>query len=376
MFFFIVLLLLFFELAVRILTSAGFLHHVNYGFSGTRPQFLDDINRDFGVWHYPNAVADAKRECFDVVYRSNSCGAVDKERSLKSDKTRVVVLGDSFVEGFGVNAEDRFTDILESRTGVEHLNFGTSGNFGSIQEMMLYKTMASKFDHNAVYVFALPDNDFKDNSPRGFMDGIRYRPYYDKNFNIYYPVEFEKRFDAGMSFSARVRDKLSNKIHTFNQIRQLLDRMKSSDIKRQGVVYAGLFGGEINGKRAGKKSKYYEYSQIDMDRLIRSYEDIAAAAEGRPVFIFTIPRYQDIYRFDTTKEAPPVARDLKAFADKHENVFYYDLLDGIVSYDFKDKTVTDMFHTCDGHWSPYGHMVAAELVQRYVSDVSDKIYKK
>jgi hypothetical protein len=72
---------------------------------------------------------------FDVVRRSNSYGARDIERSPRSTTPRAVVLGDSFVEGIGVELGERVTDLLEKGSGAEYLNFGTAGNFSSIQRV-------------------------------------------------------------------------------------------------------------------------------------------------------------------------------------------------------------------------------------------------
>src|SRR5262245_62400166 len=83
-----------------------------------------------------------------MTYRSNSYGARDVERTLTSDRPRVLVLGDSMTEGLGVALEQRFTNLLERETGIEHLNFATSGDFGTTQYYLLYKTLASKFSHS------------------------------------------------------------------------------------------------------------------------------------------------------------------------------------------------------------------------------------
>lgn len=73
-----------------------------------------------------------------------------------------MVLGGSFVEGFGLQAEKRLSELFDVITGREHLNFGASGDFGSLQYTLLYKTMAAFFDHDIVLVGILPDKDFHD----------------------------------------------------------------------------------------------------------------------------------------------------------------------------------------------------------------------
>jgi hypothetical protein len=121
--------------------------------------FWADINPYFGVWHLSKRFHH-QTECFDVIYRANSYRARDKERTIHSDHSRVVVLGDSFIEGWGVESQDRLTDLLEKDTGKEFLNFGTAGSFGPTQYYLLYKYLAKKFDHEAILIGILPDNDF------------------------------------------------------------------------------------------------------------------------------------------------------------------------------------------------------------------------
>ena len=90
-------------------------------------RFWTDTNPAFGIWHRPNGHFVHQEGCFSLEYSTNSYGARDVERSLHSSQPRAVVLGDSIIEGFGLADQDRLTNILEKRTGREHLNFGVGG---------------------------------------------------------------------------------------------------------------------------------------------------------------------------------------------------------------------------------------------------------
>src|SRR5215469_8276141 len=79
--------------------------------------FWADLNPDFGVWHKSNATFIHKGSCFEVTYTTNSYGAIDKERSLRSTEPRVIVLGDSMMEGYTLERWDRLSDQLEQKTG-------------------------------------------------------------------------------------------------------------------------------------------------------------------------------------------------------------------------------------------------------------------
>ena len=158
-------------------------------------------NNPWGAWGKPNSVSRHAFECYDVPYRFNSVGARDVERSLQGEG-RWIAIGDSFMEGYGLPEEDRVSNLIESATGHQILNFSTSGNFGPLQYLILYQQLASKFEHKGLMVGFLPDNDFQDNDPiwyeknRSKGHWLRHRPYYElapdgNSFKIRYGVHGE-----------------------------------------------------------------------------------------------------------------------------------------------------------------------------------------
>jgi hypothetical protein len=178
----------FLEIIARIGVGIGWLPYLTYATS-RQPQYWVDTDRIVGRWRYPDKSVHIKTNCIDINYQTNSVGARDRERSVRSTaENRVVVLGDSFAEGLGVPVDDRITNILESTTGIEHLNFGTA-SWGTIQEWQYYKNHAQTYDHSAVFVLALPENDFTDNNPDS------------RNHNWYRP--YLRRTEMLMRFSTR-----------------------------------------------------------------------------------------------------------------------------------------------------------------------------
>ncbi len=96
---------------------------------GTETYWWGD-HPEFGVWRYPNAEFHHRASCFDVRYHANSVGMRDRERPLETADHRVVVLGDSFMEGWGINDSERLSNRLEQATGVPHMNFAMA-HFGT-----------------------------------------------------------------------------------------------------------------------------------------------------------------------------------------------------------------------------------------------------
>lgn len=353
------------ELGVRGLVLLGLAPYQQYPTIAGGPVFWDDIHPAVGVWRYPNREFHHQSSCFEVSYQTNAYGARDRARAKQSGAAqRVVVLGDSYVEGFGVATAARLTDLLEERTGVEHLNFGTSGSFGTIQEWQLYESLASQFEHTAVMIFLLPANDFSDNNPNDFPQA-RFRPYLRKNgdnFELYYTVPFEQRQREFRDWGLIIKNTIDNSSYLANFLRFANREVKSrlrSDPSAQKP--------EING------AHYNTYSDLDLEIMLHALRKIAERAAPRKVYLFTIPSFED-YRWAQEKGYEfRLVQDLATFADKHGNLHYLDLLPGFMAHAASNQLAyRDFTHTCDGHWNELGNRVAAETVMSFLGALAER----
>jgi lysophospholipase L1-like esterase len=349
--------LILFEILLRILAAHGLFPYQRHPTS-FRPVYWDDIDPVVGIWRHPNATLRHTSPCFDVIYHSNSYGARDPERALKSGNTRrVVVLGDSFIEGFGVADGRRMTDLLEQRTGVEHLNFGSGGGFGSIQEWLIYANLASGFDHSDVFIFLLPCNDFMDNNPEFYPDD-RYRPYLKKEngkFSVYYPVEFDHRKMEFRTPLETVKNIIDNSVYIANFLRWTVREIK---------VLIGLKQKPPD----GSESPYYDrYTDHDLEILLYTYQQILHAAGNRQVYLFTVPIEQDFAAARKRGYDFKLVRALKRFAAGYENLHYNDLLVDFLEHAGRNGLPYRAYTLgCNPHWGNLGNRVAAEAVYRIV----------
>ena len=318
-----------------------------YSLQMVQSRFWSDRNPSFGVWHPPMDEYRHRKSCFDVVYQSNSYGARDVARSIKSTRVRGVLLGDSFVEGFGIANEKRMSNLLEDKLQMDVLNFGTSGHFGMTQSSLLYEHLAKKFDHDLVLISILPDNDFLDDDPEYAKEHFqnRFRPYYLGEYPNYTLEYFGKEH-----FDDRVKNEVSAKrilrefSHTYHFINFLQNRLKQKFLSRDA-------------SKAQTYSGYFDFTPRQFDRLQFSLEKILQEAKGKEVLIFTIPRYRDFLRFETGV-VPPVVEQLQFFAEQHQ-VEYKDLSACMVA---KNYPVEDFFLTCDAHWNELGNQLAAACI--------------
>lgn len=317
--------------------------------------FWKVVNPDFGVWHEPNDRMHHEKRCFDVTYRSNAFGMRDAETPMSGETHRVVVLGDSFVEGWGVGDDARFTEVLERATGIEHLNFGTSGGFGSTQSYVLYKTLASRFSHDAVIFAILPDNDFADDTPSAEdlgPDGL-WRPFLVGTYPDYVLSYPDREFEPEKHDIRAVRVLLSQ----FWITSRVFDYFNAyfRELARQRHL-AGASGGQDRNDYSG----YFDYGKEHFQRLRYAIERIKAIAGDRPMLVVTIPRQADYRRMVETKSEPPVRKDLRALAERL-GITYIDLMTDMA----KDAGLDGYFRDCDGHWSEKGHAKAAEIIGRW-----------
>lgn len=85
----------------------------------------------------------------------------------------MMVLGDSFVWGYDVEEEDRFTEVLDKKLeNTDVFNLGVSG-FGTDQEWLLLQRNYDFYQPDVVFLMFCTDNDRLDNRMN-----LRYRYFY------------------------------------------------------------------------------------------------------------------------------------------------------------------------------------------------------
>ena len=312
--------------------------------------FWSGTHTTFGEWHPANRVLQHRSACFDVRYETNSYGARDRDRSRDASAPRVLVMGDSFMEGWGVDTSDRLSDRLEAETGLEHLNFASSGELGSTTELLIYRDLASQFDHDGVILAVLPENDFEDNDLEfgQIFHEDRYRPYFVPDSagyhlvfhnesvrdhpRLYRSLRYAKAFARNVSFTYR-----------------LTSYLRAVDVYESNRLESGVASGPL--------SRYYDFPDDAWALMSFGIRELARQAAPRPLLILSLPTRQDIERF-RIGPPPPLPDSLAALASE-VGASYIDLLPPFVDAGLPHE---DLFLWCDGHWTAQGHALAASLV--------------
>ena len=297
-----------------------------------------------------------------MTYKTNSYGAIDIERDFNG-KNRTIVIGDSIVEGYGLEQEDRISNILERKLNIPHLNFGTSGHFGTTQYNLLYSNLASKFEHSKVIVFITVANDFEDDS-YSFGKKIhkdRYRPYFvktKKNYKLIYSNSLKN-----YSFVEKLKNYLSNFTYTYHLLRYIKSSVTTKKIQ---LVNKDIIT-EIDEVKIikEKKDRYSFYNVFKPDGLHLMKFNILSIKEkadgnNAKLFIVLVPAKPDIdIYFENNKKYPKLTKQLKKFTDQN-NIGFVDIL---TSLSIKQNDTEDLFFTCDGHPNKLANMEIANILQ-------------
>lgn len=119
---------------------------------------------EFGYTLMPGKFQFTERE-YSNEYRINSIGVRDSEEALSAPE--IVILGDSFALGWGVDQEETFAGLLGKRTNQKVLNTAVP-SFGTVREMLMLR----RVDRSSLRCLIIQYcNDDYDENKRFYLNG-------------------------------------------------------------------------------------------------------------------------------------------------------------------------------------------------------------
>lgn len=339
--------------------------------------FFVDNDKAFGAWHYTNTTTRHIGPCWNVEYQFNSYGARDDEKQKESVKKRILFLGDSFIEGYGIEKDKRLSNLVEKSMDVECLNFGTSGSFGTTQMRLLYETKAKDFSHDAVVLSFFPFNDLLDDNyefgKSFFFTQNRYRPYLIKDSTqkyklIYHLDAVEKSEAYPDSIMKRTRRDLFKDIYYSKA--GFIDKVATwvTNFTYTGAM-ADFIINRLKFKQSGTEGSYKSdvFSQKNTQAMELFYYNVGkikSVAGQKPLIVLLIPHPLDLIEYKKTGKS--VLRDDLLQYCQSENIHMVDLLEEFA----KSEAVADYFLPCDGHWSEKGNEFVKELLKKKIQEIN------
>ncbi len=280
-----------------------------------------------GWAHRPNAKRTYYIEGHPAVVETNELGLRSDLGSTSPGVTRILVLGDSFVDGMEVSNHDLFSEVLdELRPDLEVVNAGVGG-YGTVQQFLYLKRLQPVVGADKCILMTF-ENDLTDNITP-ILDGIGPRPFLDENGRIQ-PLEWA-------TFAPLLLPVPGAKWLHRHSVAAYLFRNR---------VWARVIGGDsdlyVEGLRAA-------FSEDDQWRLYESL--VSRMRDLCPLSIVAVPRKEYVRSQD--KE---FGHRLKQAAEA-VGVSFVDLLDDLRPEHFYEEDI---------HWNVDGHRTVAETLGRQI----------
>lgn len=297
---------------------------------------------DKGMWtNSPNFRRRFAQSEFDIAIRTNSQGLRDREYPLEkpANTFRILVLGDSFTFGYGVEAEETYAKVLEkllnrgSTLKYEVLNGGVIG-YGTFHELRFLRESGLALHPDLVVIGFVAGTDMGGPTGSDLFSNLHYK-------------EGVEAVPAPPSPEDRVKAWLERHSHLYHFVRVRYWAMRATQPNKgtsidANTTYANLYADDL------------ERAWFITRELFREIRDLTASKSIRTCVVF-IPIYSNII----TKEQA-VSNALLAVGSEVDlpicnllPILLQHMQSGNRLYFLKDP---------GNHWNARGHRVAAEAI--------------
>lgn len=327
-----------------------------------------DFNAFFGRWSTPYDSSFRTRPAGDSIKISyNAFGARDKQRSThkSSTKKRIIVIGDSFVEGYMLDTAQRFTNLMERATNCEHLNIAINGT-GLITYFLEYKYLAKRFEHDVVMIGILPANDFEvhsENDEMSLFDSPIYRPYWRKVSKGNYELKYSL---ASINQSIASYEGIRNPrivVKTVDSLYRSINWYKRPQVElnQNSYLYKGVL--ELAAKVSAKRKTNDTLKPINtenIDLLTYFLAQLRLETQGKKVILVVFPIEKDLKGGDLV-EIEKFNKTLTLLCSKNG----FGCIDILPYFKNYKGNISDLYTKGDGHWSAKGDSLAAQAIMNH-----------
>jgi hypothetical protein len=309
-----------------IINSMGHL----YIFSGERRimQFLRGcgcFDADLGYILNQGEFVFSGRE-FCNRYRINSLGVRDDESSL--DHPEVVVVGDSFALGWGVEQDEMFSNVLKRMLGIDVLNTAVP-SYGTVREMKMLQRVNR--EHMKFLIIQYCNDDYEENRDF-YLNGNLLKTMRRETFEKYVDIHssYKKYY-----FGKYLKLKLDKKIHEAKERREKKREKKNITSIPVDKDEAELF----------------------LHAIINSGLDLS----GVQIIAFEMNGKNQMNVFTSTLK------------ERIAGGIYPQYIRRMIVLDMSEYLRRDNFYILDDHLTPEGNRVVAEVLLRTINQIAAPI---
>lgn len=314
----------------------------------------------------PNCAGVVETKDYKFDFATNSHGLKDDDIALKKPEGvyRVMILGDSYVEGWGAGQEEGIVEVAESILNteggkVEVINAGVS-SYSPILELEYLRTRGLSFEPDLVIVMVDPNDMHDEFFYGGWERHIKLReelfPGTSGKLNIW-PSEQNPRLKRVLSYS-RVLSLL------YERVKAHLDTERNvltlENLSVDSAIYSKAEGWNDYEKAfalltstISLTSEYLNSKGIDFALTTSSrgaYHNKREWNPGRKVWGFE----------EGIVYEPKPINIVKKFAEE-KAIAYIDVYSAL-----QETETYPLFYPIDGHWTPEGHRIVGETIAEFI----------
>jgi len=267
----------------------------------------------------------------------------DKNRKNTISKQKILVVGDSYSFGTGVEYEESYPEILQSKLhtfGVFEsnnvLNTGIPA-WGTSQELLMTKYLQKRISPEII-IWQICENDFDNN--------IQYGLHTIREDSLIYNSPKPTKRDKIRSFTTMIPfyDYFAQNSHLINLYRKSLILLIGGQLSKQ------IQGESINHKI---DDELYAQKWLLMKKITKGFIEIGERQNIELIPIFIPSGGQEIEKYGNN----PLVDSLLFYLDQN-HIKYVDF-----TYLGFNK---DLRFSSDGHWKPKAHALAADSLCKFI----------
>ncbi len=338
----------------------------------------------------PNVSALHKTHEYSTREQMNSKGIRGPEYSYSKDEDeyRILILGDSFAEGYTVEFKDIFSEVLKDELiskGVrcQVINAGTAG-YSTDQELLFFQSEGKKYHPDLVIVMFYENDVWYNNQPKYWRGN---KPIF-KHSNgrlVLSNVPVALPEISGMTKSLRVKDRqtlfgnIKEDLYNRSCFYRLLVRAKNKVAHR--IVPAQKATSENIPEefmiwQKTTSPAFDEAWNITGSLILRLREE--TTADGSRLLVFLCPLSASIYseEWESTKQKYGLSDNdwsieqagirLEAFCARNQ----IDFIDPTPFFKAEaDKLKSEhkrLYYVIDNHWNYYGHKLTGKILADFI----------
>jgi len=284
---------------------------------------------------------------YNVKVAVNSQGIRDYEHNMEKQegKHRMLALGDSFTFGNGVSSENAYLFIMEKELNIEIIKAGVPG-YGQDNQLAYFRTKGIQYSPDSVVIFYSPTDNDNNN---------------DVN-------------DRKVAYGVLIQKKSHDTMPKWKQfVYSKLYQVKTLRLAKKAMSgLTTLFDPNLNVETSEKELFRVDQNKNSKEwnetyRLFREFKSLIP--DSTKMSIVYIPYKQQVYPnayFDFFPENSDIDMPNRVLAEiaKDIGAEYID-----VTSEMRDLEKQGLYFKYDGHFTPEGNSVFAELVEKELKQV-------